>query len=110
MKKAFDSYLTGEKDDSQGMKGATPDPSEFDALFGEQEEMEDEGDPLMSALKNAGFEVDESKLAQIRSILEPTGEAEPLAGEETPEEEALEAGMGGGKVPSAMSQKAGRKF
>jgi len=110
MKKAFDSYLSGGKEDLAGAKGGAPDPAEFDSLFGESEEEGMDEDPLMSALASAGFEVDESKLMQIRSILEPTGEAEPLAGEETPEEEAMEAGMGGGKVPSAMSSKAGRKF
>lgn len=111
MKKAFESYLAGGEKPAESTEG--PGREAFDAMFAPSEEMdEEEGDPLASALKNAGFDVDESKLTQIRSILEAKseGEAKPLAGEETPEEESLEPGGGGGAVPAAMSKMAGRKY
>lgn len=98
MKGAFDEYLKG------GEKPAmTTEPSDEDmeGMFGDEGEGSE--DPLMEALEAAGFPVDEGKLSRIRGILEEKGEGEPMAlgGEETPEEEALEAGK---KPPMAKGK------
>jgi hypothetical protein len=98
MKGAFDEYLKGGE---KPAPMAGPSEEDMDSMFEESEEgMED---PLMEALQAAGFAVDEGKLTQIRGILEQKEEGEPMAlgGEETPEEEALEAG---GKPPMAKGK------
>jgi hypothetical protein len=88
MKGAFDSFLKGGEKPAPAMG---PSDEDMDSMFGESEEGSE--DPLMEALEAAGFPVDEGKLSRIRGILEEKGEGEPtaLGGEETPEEEALEA-------------------
>lgn len=98
MKGAFDEYLKGGE---KPAPSAGPSDDDMDAMFGESEEGNE--DPLMEALEAAGFPVDEGKLSRIRGILEEKGEGEPMAlgGEETPEEEALEAGK---KPPMAKGK------
>lgn len=98
MKGAFDEYLKG---GSAPAPTSGPSDEDMDSMFGESEEGAE--DPLMEALEAAGFPVDEGKLSRIRGILEEKGEGEPtaLGGEETPEEEALEAG---GKSPASKGK------
>lgn len=110
MKKAFDSYLAGKDTPAAGAAAPAPGPGDFDAMFGQ--EGQEEQDPLAEALQAAGYTVDPAKLDQVRAILETEseGEAKPLAGMETPAEESLEPGGGGGAIPAAMSMKAGRKY
>lgn len=110
MKKALDSFLAGGDKPADPAGAPAPGPGDFDAMFGE-EGMEEQ-DPLAEALQAAGYSVDPAKLDQVRAILDAgsEGEAEPLAGAETPEEESLEPGGGGGAVPAAMSKMAGKKY
>lgn len=103
MKRALDDYLKGGAPSAE--PSMEPSDEDMDSMFGE-EGMEEEEDPLMAALMGAGYEVDEGKLSQIRGILESSGEAEPLAGEETPEEEALEGH--GGAFPAAAGKMKGK--
>lgn len=98
MKAAMNDFLS--KGPSAPTPGAGPSDEEMDSMFGEPaNDMEGPDDALKEALSGLGFEVDESKLSQIKGILEGGGEPKPLGGMETPEEEALEAG---GSVPAPM--------
>lgn len=65
------------------------EPTDYGSLFAEDEGM---GDPLMDALKGAGYDVTPDQISQIKGILEGGKETKPFGGKETPEEEASEAG------------------
>ena len=110
MKKALDSFLAGGDKPAADAGAPAPGPGDFASMFGDKSQ--EEQDPLAEALQAAGYDVDPAKLDQVRAILDATseGEAKPLAGMETPDEESLEPGGGGGAVPAAMSMKAGRKY
>lgn len=64
------------------------EPTDYGSLFSEDGEG---GDPLMDALKGAGYEVTPEQMTQIKGILDG-GSAKPFGGEESPEEESAEAG------------------
>ena len=98
MKGALDEYLKGGAEDvPMDEEGdMTPTDDDLDSMFAEDRGVEEE-DPLQWALSQAGFQVDEAKLAQIRGILEESEDDPADMGEEMDAE--------GGMVPEAMKGK-----
>jgi hypothetical protein len=104
MKSAMGDFLSKGAPPASGGAPA-PSDSDLDSMFGDApNDAEGPDDSLKEALAGLGFQVDESKLAQVKAILEGPSEGDDMnPADDVGGIEGGEGGeLGGGAVPSGM--------